>query len=108
MRKKTRTCDARRYLLIGARQMLDGTYFFECRCGSDYHTLRFVYDKEDHEFYVSIFLNSYRRWYQRWWVALKYALGYKCKYGHWDNWTMDERDIDKMKGMINRFEKDNK
>mgnify|MGYP001344531591 CR=1 FL=1 len=86
--------------------MLDGTYFFECQCGSDEHTLRFTYDKEEHEIYTSIFLCDWQRWYKRLWVALKYALGYKCKYGHWDNWIMEDKDVGRLKELIGRFETD--
>ena len=88
--------------------MLDGTYFFECQCGSDEHTLRFTYDKEEHEIYTSIFLCDWQRWYKRLWVALKYALGYKCKYGHWDNWLMRDDDVGRFKEMIEKFEDDAK
>lgn len=37
--------------------MLDGSYFFECKCGSDEHTLRFILDREDNCIYTTIFLN---------------------------------------------------
>jgi len=83
--------------------MLDNSYFFECRCGSDEHTLRFVLDKEDNEIYVSIFLNKYQNIFKRICVAIKYVFGYKCKFGHWDNWIMCNEDIDKLQKMINDF-----
>jgi len=87
--------------------MLDGTYFFECRCGSNEHTLQFTYDKEDHEIYTSVFLNDWLPWYKRIYRAVKYVLGYKCQYGHWDCWIMDENDIDRFREMMDRFEIDN-
>ncbi len=83
--------------------MLDGTYFFECNCGSKEHTLRFVLDKDEHEIYVSIFLNQWRPFYKRIWVALKYVFGYKSKYGHWDNWTLCEDDAGKLREMVDDF-----
>lgn len=39
--------------------MLDGTYFFECQCGADEHTLRFTLDV-DEDFsgiHVAVFLD---------------------------------------------------
>jgi hypothetical protein len=74
--------------------MLDGTYFFECDCGSHEHTLRFTADKseDDPGIHTSIFLNDWRPWHKRFWVAIKYAFGYKCKYGHWDSWILREED----------------
>ena len=86
--------------------MLDGTYYFECSCGADEHTLRFVYDKDEKEIYTSIFLNNYHKWYERVWSGLKYIFGYKCKYGHWDCWIMRNEDLNKMKAMIKKFEDD--
>jgi len=77
--------------------MLDGTYFFECICGSDEHTLRFILDKEDHEIYTSIFLGTeHLSWFKRLWTGIKYIFGYKCKYGHFGNWILKEEDIKKL------------
>lgn len=81
--------------------MFNGTEFFECECGADEHTLRFVFDTEDdYCIYTSIFLNDWRPWYKRWWVAIKYALGYKCKYGHWDSWILKSEDAKRLKSML--------
>ena len=85
--------------------MLDGTEFFECRCGADEHTLRFILDLEvadDPELHAHVFLNDWRPWYKRWWVAIKYALGYKCKYGHWDSWILCPEDAHRLKAMLDR------
>ncbi len=85
--------------------MLDGTYFFECACGSDEHVLRFTLDKQEREIYTSIFLNQYRPLWKRIFVAFGYVLGYKCKYGHWDSWIMREEDVQRLKDMIEEFER---
>lgn len=83
--------------------MLDGSEFFECKCDSDEHTVRFVLDKEDKEIYLSVYLNQYRWWYQRVWVAIKYAFGYKCKYGHWDVTMFKEEDTTRLRDMCNNM-----
>lgn len=85
--------------------MLDGSYFFECQCESDEHTLRFTLDKEypEPEIYVSIFLDQYHTWYERVWVAIKYIFGYKCKYGHFNTWSMKPEDATKLRDMCNDF-----
>ena len=82
--------------------MLDGTYFFECDCGSHEHTLRFTLNKDpgDACIYTSVFLNDWQTWYQRLWVAIKYAFGYKCKYGHWDTWALREEDAKVLRAML--------
>ena len=80
--------------------MLDGTHFFECECGADEHTLKFVYDKTDNELYLSVFLNQYRSWWKRIYIAIQYVFGYKCKYGHWDNWTMTSGDASRLHKLL--------
>ena len=86
--------------------MLDGSHYFECRCGSDEHTLRFTLDIADldyKEIYSSVFLNQWRPWWKRVWAAIRYVFGYKCKYGHWDCWTMDENDATRLRDMCEEF-----
>ena len=83
--------------------MLDGTHFFECECGSDEHTLRFTLDKEDGDIHTSIFLNQYRPWWKRIYVAIRYVLGYNCKYGHWDNWILNRDDACRLRDMCDEF-----
>lgn len=82
--------------------MLDGSYFFECQCGSDEHTLRFTLDKEDGEILVHSFLADHGFW-KRLWMGLKYICGYKCKYGHFGEWIMRKEDADKLTEMLERF-----
>lgn len=69
--------------------------FFVCGCGSDEHTLRFIYIGTDGgkyddmpDLYTSVFLNDYRSFFKRLLVGIKYIFGYKCKYGHWDTFTL--------------------
>lgn len=83
--------------------MLDGSYFFECKCGSDEHTLRFTLDKEDREIYTSVFLNNYRNIFKRLFIAIRYIFGYKCEYGHWDCWIMRNEDVQNLSKMLENF-----
>jgi len=78
------------------------TEFFECQCCSDEHTLKFYlsdyqYDEKNRyiELYTSVFLNEYKGIFRRFWIAIKYIFGYKCKYGHWDCFIMKPEDTDK-------------
>lgn len=84
--------------------MLDGSYWFECQCGSDEDTLRFVLCKDEDykEVYLSIFLDN-GHWWERMWLGLKYIFGYKCKYGHFNCWTLNENDVAKLGKMIEDF-----
>jgi len=82
---------------------------FDCSCASDEHTIVFRYFEDDYkEFYLSVYLNQYRRFYKRIWIAIKYIFGYKCKYGHWDCWTMKEDDCDRMISLLEKFKKSDK
>ena len=88
--------------------MLDGTEFFECECGSDEHTLRFVLSLDEGstpripELYTSTFLSE-RVWYQRIWPGIKYIFGYKCRYGHWDVFSLQEEDAERLINLTQRF-----
>lgn len=85
--------------------MLDGTEFFECACGGDEHTIRFMLD-DDGRVYSTVFLNNYRSFWKRIWVATRYVFGYKCKYGHWDCWIMRYEDISRLRQMLDKMEKE--
>lgn len=80
--------------------MLDGTHYFECACGSDEHTLRFTLDKQEGEIYTSVFLNDWQPWWRRLLAAARYALGYKCRYGHWDCWILRSEDAARLRAML--------
>ena len=79
------------------------THYFECICYSDEHILKFQIDEEEKEIYTTIFLNQYRNVLKRVWIAIKYIFGYKCKYGHWDCWTLRNEDIQKLKELLNQL-----
>lgn len=74
------------------------TEFFECTCTSDTHTLKFKLD--DVDLYTSVFLNQYRSFLGRIWVAIKYMFGYKCRYGHWDCFILKPEDIDRLADLL--------
>jgi len=78
------------------------TEFLQCQCGSDEHTLKYTLDPDDGQVWTSVFLNDYRSFWQRLWVALKYLFGYKCKYGHWDCFNMEEADKDRLIALLQK------
>jgi len=88
----------------GEVEMLNGSYWFECACHSAEDTLNFALHKgEDKEIYLTIFLDN-GTLLKRLWLGLKYIFGYKCKYGHFNCWTMKEEDVGRLKKMIEDFE----
>ena len=83
---------------------------FECACYSDEHRLTFQIDDDikdgcKPEFYTSIFLAEQNNLFKRIWTALKYTFGYKCRYGHWENFIMNEKDIDRMLTVLQNYKK---
>lgn len=85
--------------------MLDGSWFFECQCGSDEHTLRFTLDEKEKEIYTSVYLNCWRPWHKRIWLAVKYIFRYTCKYGHFDCYLMKNEDVKRMREMLDDFDR---
>lgn len=84
------------------------TEFFECVCGADEHTLRFkldAYDPKDVELYTSVFLNHYRSFFKRLWVAIKYLFGYKCRDGHWDCTMLKLEDADRLIKLLEEYKR---
>lgn len=80
--------------------------FFRCRCYSDEHTLNFSLDTEDEYgpfLYAHIFINTYDNIFKRIWTGIKYVFKYKCKYGHWDEWILNETDAKRMRNMLDEF-----
>jgi len=83
---------------------------FECICYSDEHRLTFQIDDDikngwKPEFYTSVFLAEHSDIFKRIWTAIKYIFGYKCRYGHWENFIMNEKDIDRMLTVLQNYKK---
>ena len=47
---------------------------------------------EDNELYVYIHLTTHRNFFQRFMYGLKYAFGYKSKFGAWDEFIFSKED----------------
>jgi hypothetical protein len=78
--------------------------YFECSCHSPEHTLKFTFD-DDPEYpaiYVCVFLAE-GKLLTRIWNAIKYVLGYKCRYGHFDEFILQREDCDRLVSVVNKF-----
>ncbi len=60
-----------------------------CSCHSTEHQVVIMYDDEDNNAYLHIFLSE-RRFFKRLLYGIKYIFGYKCKYGHWDEIILND------------------
>lgn len=85
--------------------MLDGTEFYECRCFSDEHVIKFTLDldPEDRTIYTSMYMRPDWRWWRRVWMAIRYVFGYSSKYGHFDCYLMRPEDAQRLRAMLDRF-----
>ena len=85
--------------------MLFENHYFECACYSNEHLLKFIYDREELELWAGIFMRD-RRWCSRIWLAIKYIVRYKSRYGQWGNWILMEDDVDRFITMLTVFKAD--
>lgn len=79
--------------------------YFECRCFSDEHTLRFALDEDHGDIFAGVFLHNWEPFYKRVWIAIKYIFGYKCRYGHWDTFMMKSEDYNRLRALLDASEK---
>lgn len=73
---------------------------FICQCNNIEHQLIFSYFLDDKEVFVSVHLVSDSFW-KRIWNAIKYIFGYKCMFGHFDEFIFKKQDADKLQKVVN-------
>lgn len=78
---------------------------FICKCSSVEHQIVFSYfkdeeDNEDKEVYVSIHLVPERNIFKRICNAIKYIFGYKCRYGHFEEFIFNNKDVSKLQRIV--------
>lgn len=64
------------------------------------HVFCVVYDREEKELFIQTQLVNHKNFLRRIWSALKYILGYKCKYGAWEETVLDKEGIEKLSKFI--------
>lgn len=83
--------------------------YYECRCESPEHVLRFTYSEEEYYkpdekeavVYLNVFLSTGGFWH-RVKEGVKYIFGHKSKYGHFDDWIMKREDAEKLRDLFNK------
>ena len=75
-----------------------------CECHSLEHQLVFWYDEESGELYCEPHLVTHRGFLKRLWTGLKYAFGYKSRYGQWDSTIFKEEDLQQLKDYLDKGE----
>ncbi len=75
---------------------------FICECYSLEHQVSFWYDEEDDVFFCEPHLYTYDHFFKRLWAGLKYAFGYKSRYGAWESTIFTKKDLKKLKDFLNK------
>jgi hypothetical protein len=83
-------------------EIKESAEIFVCDCNSREHQIVFQYDFDDNYVYCHIHLSQYSFW-KRVKVAIKYILGYKCKYGNWEEFIWNVDDAPKLEEMAKRL-----
>ncbi len=72
-----------------------------CNCGSSEHQIIFTYNEDEKEVYMEVHLSKQRRFFKRFWHALKYIFGYRCRYGDFEEVIITPEDADKFLKIYN-------
>jgi hypothetical protein len=73
-----------------------------CECSSFEHQLIYWWCEEDKTLYVHPHLYTYRNFFQRLWMGLKYIVGYKSRYGEFDSLIFSPEHLLKLKEFLNK------
>lgn len=76
-------------------------------CGSSEHVVRFQMFEDDigydKELIMDVFLNHTIPWYKRIFKSIKYVLGYKCKFGDFDEVIISPGEAIKLRKLMDDF-----
>lgn len=83
---------------------------FICDCYSPEHQIIFNTDLfEEDDFIEGIFfqvhLTTVDGFFKRLWKGLRYAFGYKSRYGEWDMFIFNRDDINELDAVIQQYKK---
>ena len=91
----------------GLNMKPDNEILLKCECSSSEHQLIIFWDNKEEDVYVSVHLSSYRNFWQRLWHGLKYAFGYKCRYGAFDEVILRKEDAEGIQKVVNHLKGEN-
>ena len=83
--------------------MIEEREIFICDCHSLEHIFCFWHDTDDNEVYLQTHLTNYDGFFKRLWIGIKYAFGYKSRYGHFDCTIVRPEDLQKLKDYLNKL-----
>lgn len=70
-----------------------------CDCHSMEHQMMFWQsaDFNDNHLYTEVHLITYHNFFKRLWYGLRYAFGYKSRFGAWDEFIFSKESEEKLK-----------
>ena len=99
--------ESNRPYLEHARRMIimknDNEILLLCDCSSAEHQLIVRWDNDDKEVYVNVHLANMYGFWQRLWHGLKYAFGYKSRYGAFDGVILRKEDANNLQKVVNHL-----
>ena len=81
----------------------DNEILLLCDCSSAEHQLIVSWDNDDKEVYVRVHLSKRHGFWRRIWHAVKYVLGYKCRYGAFDEVILRKEDANNLQKVVNHL-----
>jgi len=77
-----------------------------CECCSLDHQVSFAkFEDEPNTIYVETHLTTHRGFLRRLWYGLKYAFGYKSRYGAWDEIILEEKSLADLRNFLKTKDK---
>ena len=83
----------------------DNEILLVCDCSSCEHQLIVSWNNDDNEVYVHVHLANYSGFWKRLWHGLKYAFGYKSRYGAFDEVILRKEDADNLQKVVDHLKK---
>lgn len=78
----------------------DNEFLLVCECSSLEHQMVFRWDNADNEVYANVHLADYKGFWKRLWHGLKYAFGYKSRYGEFDEVILRKEDAANLQKVV--------
>ena len=86
-------------------ETFEETEIFICDCNSIEHQAKFYYWKGENydTFNILIHLTTYKNIFKRIWYAIKYIVGYKSRFGAWDEMLLKKEDCLKLYEFLKNY-----
>jgi hypothetical protein len=70
--------------------------YVDCECLDPEHVLVLDAFEDDPVVFIHVHLTDYDNPLKRLWKGIKYILGYRCQYGHWDEMVLNPEGAEKL------------